>query len=163
MSGSNFNHQQVTVFQSYRMAFIGLLILLSGCAIRENDITAERETSSSLVLVGSDWRVESINQQGIIDNSMGSMRFYDADQRVSGTTGCNRFSGAFELDQNSLVMTRMISTRKACVPALMNQEQRFLSTLSAITQARTNKNGLLILLDTNANERLRLIAMSNKE
>ena len=91
MSGSNFNHQQVTVFQSYRMAFIGLLILLSGCAIRENDITAERETSSSLVLVGSDWRVESINQQGIIDNTKVSMRFLDADQSVSGTTGCNRF------------------------------------------------------------------------
>jgi putative lipoprotein len=88
--------------------------------------------------------------------------FNEGDLRFFGSTGCNRYSGNFKLDQDSLLMAGVVSTRRACVPALMNQEKKFLAILPVIQKDDINANGLLILRGSDNKEQLRFIAMLNE-
>jgi putative lipoprotein len=56
-------------------------------------------------------------------------------RRVTGSGGCNRFSGSYELDDNRLTFSQMASTMMACLDS-METETAFLKTL---TQVRTWK------------------------
>lgn len=94
-------------------------------------------------LAGSEWVVEDIGGRGVVDRLRTSMAF-GAEGRVSGSGGCNRFTGGYTLDGASLRLGQMASTRMACVPATMDQERRFFDALAAVTGWRL-ENGLLHL------------------
>ncbi|CAA9265897.1 MAG: hypothetical protein AVDCRST_MAG93-2408 [uncultured Chloroflexia bacterium] len=52
--------------------------------------------------------------------------------RVSGTTGCNSYSGGYQFSSRERVsFTAITTTRMACAQALMDQERRFLSILES--------------------------------
>jgi len=53
--------------------------------------------------------------------------------RVSGFSGCNRFSGGYALNEDRLGFTALASTRMAC-PEGMEQEQRFLAALGQVAR-----------------------------
>lgn len=65
-------------------------------------------------------------------------------QRVSGSGGCNRIMGGFELDGDKLHLSRTVATRMAC-PDGMEQEQRFLKSLGDVEHYRINGNQLELL------------------
>jgi len=115
-----------------------------------------------LDLAASAWRVESINQLDVIDSSKVTLVFNEDDLRFFGATGCKRYSGNFKLDQDSPLMTGVLSTRRACVSALMIQEQKFLATLPVIQKDDINANGLLILSGSDNKEQRRFIATLNE-
>ena len=57
--------------------------------------------------------------------------------RVSGSTGCNRLSGAFTLEGESLRFGPAAVTRMACLdPGANRQEQTFLAALSGTQRHR---------------------------
>lgn len=81
------------------------------------------------VLSGADWVVEDINRRGVIDNSRLTLAFVSG-ERVSGTTGCNIFSGTYTVDGSKLTFGPLMTTRKACLaPALNAQEARYTGAL----------------------------------
>lgn len=97
------------------------------------------------LLLGPEWVVEDIGGRGIVDSSRVTLNF-QADQRVSGRASCNQFSGGWNLTGERLGFTRMASTKKACAPALMNQEDRFLSLLGEVRHFDIGRHGELLLL-----------------
>lgn len=64
--------------------------------------------------------------------------------RVSGSGGCNRIAGAFELDGDKLRLGRMAGTMMAC-PSGMEQERRFLQSLGAVERYRISGDRLELL------------------
>jgi len=96
------------------------------------------------LLRGTEWVVEDIGGRGIIDSSRVTLNFL-AEQRVAGRASCNQFSGGWKLTGEELGFTRMASTRKACAPALMNQEDRFLSLLNEVRRFDIGRHGELLL------------------
>lgn len=56
-------------------------------------------------------------------------------RRASGNTGCNQFSGEYELDRATLRFGAMIATRRACIEPAFNQREHLL--LQALTETRT--------------------------
>ncbi|WAL62021.1 META domain-containing protein [Thermocoleostomius sinensis] len=52
-----------------------------------------------------------------------------ADGRVTGSGGCNRFMGGYELDGDRLTISPLASTFKACEEPIMSQEIRYLNAL----------------------------------
>jgi putative lipoprotein len=94
-------------------------------------------------LAGSDWVVEDIAGRGVVDRLRTSMAFA-AQGRVSGSGGCNRFTGGYQQDGPALRFGQMASTQMACVPAAMDQERRFFEALAAVIGWRI-ENGLLHL------------------
>ncbi|HEU5011749.1 MAG TPA: META domain-containing protein [Roseiflexaceae bacterium] len=57
-----------------------------------------------------------------------------ADGRVAGSAGCNSYIGTYTLNNGALMVSNdIITTRKACAPDVMQQEQEFLQALAATT------------------------------
>jgi len=56
-------------------------------------------------------------------------------ERVSGSGGCNRLLGTFELEGERIKLSPMAATRMAC-PAGMDQEQRFVRSLERVVRYR---------------------------
>ena len=50
---------------------------------------------------------------------------------MSGRLGCNNVSGAYRMDGDVLVADKLAMTQMACVPRLMDQEQRLSDLLSS--------------------------------
>lgn len=97
------------------------------------------------LLRGAEWVVEDIDGAGIIDSSRVTIDF-QAENRVAGKASCNQFSGGWKLTGEGLGFTRMASTKKACAPALMKQESRFLSLLSDVRRFDIGRQGELLLI-----------------
>jgi len=70
--------------------------------------------------------------------------FANYEPRVSGSGGCNRVTGSFELDGDKLHLGRMAGTMMACVDG-MEQEQRFLQSLEKVERYRISGSHLEML------------------
>ena len=69
---------------------------------------------------------------GIVTGSTVTMAF-DTAGRVSGTTGCNRYTAAYLAEGNALRISSVAATRMACAdPAVDEQEQAFLRALESV-------------------------------
>ena len=99
--------------------------------------------NSHNLLTGQEWIVEDIDQRGIIDASHITLQFNN-DGRLSGLASCNHYSASYHFGE-SLQISNAISTRKACAPALMNQESLFLSILAEVRDVRFDETAALIL------------------
>lgn len=100
----------------------------------------------SLSLLLGDWRVEEVGGQAVIAGSEASIAF-DLDGRVHGNSSCNRFFGNFTLTGEGLTISDTGGTMMACDPALMEQEQRFLSALETVRRFENAPDGGLRLVD----------------
>lgn len=103
------------------------------------------DTIAKSMLVGTEWLVEDISGLGVIDNEQTTLRF-EEEGRVSGITGCNRYTGSVTMEGNNIRFGPLASTRRACVQALMDQEQKFLEAMEAVrAYAIDAETGLLHL------------------
>ena len=110
-------------------------------------VEGSEETDSS-ALQGAEWIVEDINGGGVIDYSKATISFSE-EGRISGTGGCNLFSGHYEASGSTLkIMSGIAMTRKACAPALMQQDQRLMTILQS-GQSYSIKDGTLTILNAN--------------
>jgi uncharacterized lipoprotein YbaY/heat shock protein HslJ len=113
---------------------------------------------ASAGIEGTAWQVEDIAGRGVIDRAQTTIRF-DALGRVSGSTGCNGFTGVASLEGAALRFSQLSRTQRACVPALMDQEQKFLTAMEAVRGYSVAGNGWLHLRGANAEPLLRLVQM----
>jgi heat shock protein HslJ len=103
------------------------------------------------VLTGIDWRLASLGpagaETGVVAGTTVTLTFA-ADNRASGSTGCNSFSGTYQVRGDNISFSRLVSTRRACLDQKANeQEQRFLSTLGGANRFRLASNRLTIYSD----------------
>lgn len=96
------------------------------------------------LLRGAVWVVEDLAGAGIIDRSRITIEFLE-DNRMAGRASCNRYTGSYQLRGEGIAVGPVASTRMACAPALMNQEDRFLSLLDQVSSVRIGKHGELLL------------------
>ena len=94
---------------------------------------------------GREWVVEDVEGRGVIDGSRVTLSF-SADGRVAGLSGCNNYSGGYELAGDQLRITEPLAvTRRLCPPALMTQEERVLAALTGDLGVTTDSTGALVL------------------
>jgi putative lipoprotein len=115
---------------------------------------AAGSTENADKLVGPTWVAEDIQGRGVIDHLQSSITFTAAGQ-AQGFGGCNNFTGGYTLDGTALSLGPLASTKKACPPAIMNQEASFHQGLGE-TRSYRFENGLLILLDAESVPVMRL-------
>ncbi len=96
------------------------------------------------LLIGPEWVVEDIDGEGVVDRSHATLEFRD-DGRVGGNASCNSYSAQYTLTGDGLGIGQTATTRKACAPALMDQERKFLDILSKVNRHEIDKTGALIL------------------
>ena len=93
-------------------------------------------------LMGGEWLVEDIAGRGVIDDARTTVSF-SSDGRLSGDTACNRYFADYEVSGSSLQIGNAGTTRRACAPAVMDQEQRFLELFNEVDTYRIDSTGAL--------------------
>ena len=134
------------------LLFITIGSAVAGCG--SNNDTPEITTAAEM-LTGL-WRIEDVDQGGVIDYTMATLQFSE-NGRIAGSTGCNRYTAEVETSDGTFVISKTSSTRKACVPAVAKQEQRILAALNDATRYEIESNTWLIIYDASNIRRLKLI------
>lgn len=104
------------------------------------------------------WRIEDVGGSGVADASRTELRFA-GDSRVSGSTGCNNFTGTATIEGTHLAFSPLATTRRACEEALMEQERRILDAMQLVKSFSLSEDGRLGLLGADGKSLLRLTRM----
>lgn len=85
-----------------------------------------------------------------------------AENRISGSGGCNRFMGGYQTQANQLKIEPLASTFMACEEPVMNQEMRYLKALQAAQRYEVDSQGQLTIFYQTEQESgvLRFVAQS---
>lgn len=102
-------------------------------------------------LTGTIWRLTELNGQPSIPHTMITAEFF-ADGRVAGSSGCNNYMAAYEIDGESIAinMSPAASTRMACPEPVMAQEEAYLAALDVAATYEVSEDSL-ILYDSSGN------------
>lgn len=98
------------------------------------------------LLAGRVWLIEDLAGGGIIDRSRVSVEFLPEEGRVSGLASCNPYSAAFTLNGEGLRVDAAAVGTRACVPALEQQERKFLELLRGVGAFDIDPTGALMLI-----------------
>lgn len=96
------------------------------------------------LIMGNEWVVENIGERGVAEKSRATLQFLP-DGRIAGMGSCNRYTGSWSLNGETLEIGPLASTRKACEPALMDQEDRLLRQLESTRSFDINLRGQLMI------------------
>lgn len=78
----------------------------------------------------------------------------EVSSRLSGSGGCNRLAGSYEVGDEGLRFGPIASTRMACSEAAMERESAFLAVLAGVTGHRLDGSALVLLDGDGARARL---------
>lgn len=116
-------------------------VLLTG----RNGTQIELTPSGLKPLAGTSWLVEAMGGTAIVAGSEPQISF-DADGKIHGTTGCNRFFGSYAQTGAAIAFSGVGMTKMACMAdGVMEQETAFGAILSGNTQAKIDGLGNLII------------------
>lgn len=96
-------------------------------------------------LTGGDWVITQLGTEVRTDTPELTLAF-DAEGRVSGHSGCNRFMGGAKQDGQMLEFTQLASTMMACPPPQMELERKMLDHLGQTRSFAITPGGALELL-----------------
>lgn len=121
------------------------------------DVVVQRLVEASEVdLTLGNWLVVEMNGAVVQGDSIPQMDFGENGQ-VSGTSGCNQFTGSYTYEDGKLAFGPLASTRKACFGELNTQEVTFFETLTQVASAGVQSGGT-VLMDSQGNILMRFLA-----
>ncbi len=94
-------------------------------------------------LAGSNWTFVSIGGVSVAADRPTSLQFDG--NRLSGSAGCNRFSGSYSVDGTTLKAGPLMATEMACPGAGMTQEQAFFKLMATPVGRTFADDGTLTL------------------
>lgn len=101
-----------------------LLVLFAGCA--------PSNPATEGTLAGQTWVLSELAGQPLVADSNITANF-NADGSVSGSAGCNRYTGEFTASGDSIsVSANMAMTMMMCEQAIMDQETAYINTLGQV-------------------------------
>lgn len=102
------------------------------------------DPTTTAALDGTTWRIVSVGGVELAADPPATLTVA-ADGSVSGATGCNQFSGTASIDGAALALGPLATTRMACEPQLMEQEQAVLEALAGVDRWSIGADGALHL------------------
>ena len=131
-----------------------VVLVLAACQ------SAPPVAAPSTPLNGTAWLAADIDGRGLGAGTYATLVFNG--RRVVGSSGCNRFSGALQVNTTQLHARDIAVTRMQCAPELMKEEASFLHALQA-ARFHSIEGGLLTLFDDAGTRRLRLVHLSRPD
>ncbi len=104
---------------------------------------------SPQTLEGTDWTIIRVREMDALSDRPANIAFSNG--RISGTSGCNRFSGPYDVNTTALTLGPVAATKMACPGTAMEQETKLFAILKG-TIGMTFRNGDTLIL-TGANGR----------
>lgn len=126
--------------------------LLVGWIVAGIEVSGVSRSAAAPFSPDTRWRLVALSPE----LPLGAVRVeavFDADaRRVSGTAGCNRFTGTFTTDGDRLTIGPLATTRMACPEPQMRIEQAVLRTLAAAQ--RWAESDATLVIETGTGESL---------
>lgn len=98
------------------------------------------------LLSGGDWTVTSLGGSPVPESAEQNFRF-DGTDGITGSGGCNRFTGTYALTEG-ITFGPIASTRRACInPEISRLESRLFTTLASVINFEIAEGGVLTLFD----------------
>lgn len=94
-------------------------------------------------LVGTEWALADFGGVGVSEGAEATLAFPQSG-RVAGKAFCNRFTSSTRIMAEKISFGQMASTKMACLPALMDQETRFLKALADAERIAMDGPDLLV-------------------
>ncbi len=114
------------------------------------------EPQAAVPLSGTNWQVQSYNNgRGAVttplqDSEMTAV--FAPDGTISGSSGCNSFTGSYSVEGSSLSIGSVTSTQQTCSDPVMEQEQAYLTALQASTKYSQTADRLTLRNDDGATQ-----------
>lgn len=139
------------------LALVSWLAAL-GCQTARPPVPVTSLTSTppgAFPLAGMVWLADEIDGHPVAEGIASTLAF-DGRAQAVGSTGCNRYVAPLHVAGSTLRLGDIAMTRRACPPAVMDQERRFVVALGAI-RTYHQEGEALWLLDETGHVRVRLI------
>jgi copper homeostasis protein (lipoprotein) len=107
--------------------------------------TAPAGANPAALLENTSWKLVAVGNVPAIALPAAreaSFMLHSGDHRLSGSGGCNRLLGKYELDADTLKLAPTGTTMMACPEALMQQESDFVSALKMTTSYKVSGDTL---------------------
>ena len=95
----------------------------------------------ALVRFSLNWSIKSIQDKAVIKKSAARLSF-NAESRLAGSASCNNISSSYKSQNSTLTIGAIATTRKMCLPALMEQESQLLRALSKVKRFQLHNDQL---------------------
>ncbi len=121
-----FNRRTYAVFTL--TLFMACLFLTAGCggkAVAPDPEVVKKD------LLGKVWQCESMFDRDVVGDAPLTLEFL-ADGTLKGSGGCNTFTGRYDIAAASMTFGPLAATKKACGPAVGEQEYTFMTFLAQI-------------------------------
>lgn len=123
-----------------------IYLLLSICLLAVSCTLVEENQGSARSIEGIEWKLKYFRKSAALQDPPSTLIFKDG--VVSGSAGCNQYSGSYKLNvnKNRIEISQLQSTLMACQdPAgLMDQEAVFIDLLSRAYRFEINADILMI-------------------
>lgn len=108
------------------------------------EILVDEGTSAAGLLEGTSWKLLHYRKTQVRDGLIITARFEGT--QVSGSAGCNSYSGTYQIDGDKITIGPLASTMMACLdPAdVMEMEQMFLEWMSNAQTLDLTEDQLMI-------------------
>jgi heat shock protein HslJ/uncharacterized membrane protein len=104
---------------------------------------AQAQAPQPVALWGTAWRLENLAGAGVLDRAQATLEF-PSEGRASGNGSCNRFNGVVTIEGDAINFGGLATTRKACLEAVMRQEDAYLAALRDAERFAVEGQTLLI-------------------
>ncbi|ADZ70435.1 META domain-containing protein [Polymorphum gilvum] len=104
--------------------------------------------------LAGNWQVEEIDGTPVLDGVDVQLDL-SSGGTAGGSTGCNTMFGQVKVSGGVLKIGPLAVTRKACPPAVMEQERKLLEVIGAVADYR-KEDGALVLLSAAGGAVMRL-------
>jgi heat shock protein HslJ len=112
----------------------GFLSLVACASAQKNDIDN---------LIGVVWLLDELNGQKLFPGSTITAQF-SVEGKVSGSAGCNRYSGSFVINAKNIKFTTpMAATRMMCEADIIDQETAFFNALGDVSLYNIDSSQLI--------------------
>lgn len=144
-------------FPQLRLTLSGLSVaaLLSACAVAPSSTSPAVSSTpvaalpaptvpTALALAGTEWAAFAIDGKAEVANPKPKLRWLSAD-KITGTGGCNGFTGPSVAAPDSLRLGPLASTGRACLSLPGSQEDLFFKALELTRKARIERDQLVLM------------------
>ena len=119
-----------------RLLLVPLIVAVLACSPIGDD-------TANGGLAFTSWTVTSIDGQPTAPAGVGPTMTFDADGTVSGSTGCNQYTGRFHTEGDRIAVGQVSSTLMGCDGQRGQVEALFLKALDGAATWRQTENGQL--------------------
>lgn len=89
------------------------------------------------------WKVANLIDTPLVEGTTLTIRFHDGN--VKGSSGCNTFSGRYEVQNEHITITALELTTDNCMkPGIMEQERAFTKFLAEVDTFAVSKDELVL-------------------